>query len=1044
MANRRIEFDIIANDRASNIFAKVRTAGSNMASTLMTALGGTGNVIGGIDSALRSYNATMYRFNRITYSAVRMAGGAIADFTKDAINNYTELERQHAKTMGAMATEYGKTAEAQAKFLNDSEKLKQQAMQLGTYGPNGKGSLYTVTDVSYAQTSLIKSGMSADDILGSDALSSVLKFAGGNDLDIDTATRFAVNLATVFDIPVERWGTMLDMVTKAADISVIDVEDIMDSLTYTGGIASGLGRSLQEVLGVISIMGQAGLRGRVAGTGMQAFFTRILSAGELSDTSIESAPSDYAAQMYNAFIEEAVDPSGKFKDMDEVADLLDTAMSTLNDQEQAWFAKKLFGLYQMKAAYAITGAVDENGNLITDYIDQIENQSKGTNDIKYELMQGSQYGKIQSLKNAWEGTKLDFGEKLSPVVSAISDELFNFLSNDGNYDINWDRLRGAINESGTLIGEKYGESIGQAVENLGNFGIDAALITEAVSPEIGGLFDGIVKLLNGDISGALDEFSKGIEDTNDNIDGLPEDLKGTAKAARNVIIAFTALSGINLATQILQIFTSFARLLILKPIKFIRSLIKSASTHVSTTQSVINSTSTTVNSTNTTINVAKAATVNIAKVPLMNVTASVVNVYGGSGLGGGNGGGGSTGGGSPTLPGGGTTPTLPGGGGTLILPTLPSGGTPMLPSGGGTLALPGAGGTVTEIIGAGTSTAGAATAGKTITMYNVGGQMMSASQILSTIAMKAGIIGATGVASYFLSSPGLFATEEDRANSGSGNIDFLVAQLKDTDTFEQYVNDYNNDKDYATDYYTNGQIYGSPLDTYVYYWARNQQGYTKDENNKDNTYELWENEVKGRLLAREEMMSFYKTIPGIEYLDELMKNNDITEDFLTNMLSWEKDGYIYIGSQEDLNELFDYMYANHPSNTDIGDFSGRFADNAVSKFISNNPNLLYREQKDGKTDPWYSNNIASSVVQNILGINGNKQYNGDNIGSGVIQSIIKPISNAADRLKTPNINVYVTTNVDKNGNTNTKVNINTITRDVARRSSQYGSVAMEK
>ena len=1039
MANRRIEFDIIANDRASNVFAKVRTAGSNMASPLMTALGGTGNVIGGIDSALRSYNATMYRFNRITYSAVRMAGGAIADFTKDAINNYTELERQHAKTMGAMATEYGKTAEAQAKFFSDSEKLKQQAMQLGTYGPNGKGSLYTVTDVSYAQTSLIKSGMSADDILRSDALSSVLKFAGGNDLDIDTATRFAVNLATVFDIPVERWGTMLDMVTKAADISVIDVEDIMDSLTYTGGIASGLGRNLQEVLGVISIMGQAGLRGRVAGTGMQAFFTRILASGELSDTSIESAPSDYAAQMYNAFIEEAVDPNGRFKDMDEVADLLDTAMSTLNDQEQAWFAKKLFGLYQMKAAYAITGAVDEDGNLITDYINQIENQSKGTNDIKYELMQGSQYGKMQSLKNAWEGTKLDFGEKLSPVVSAISDELFNFLSNNGNYDINWDRLREAINESGTLIGEKYGESIGQAVEDLGNFGIDAALITEAVSPEIGGLFGGIVKLLNGDISGALDEFSEGIEDTNDNIDGLPEDLQDTAKAARNVIIAFTALSGINLATQILQIFTSFARLLILKPIKFIRSLIKSASTHVSTTQSVINSTSTTVNSTNTTINVAKAATVNIAKVPLMNVTASVVNVFGGNGLNGGNSGGNVTGG-TPTLPGGGGTipPILPGGG----TPVLPGGGTPVLP-GGGTLALPGAEGTVTEIIGAGAATAGAATAGKTITMYNVGGKMMSASQIISTIATKAGIIGAAGVASYFLSSPGLFATEEDRANSGSGNIDFLVAQLKDTDTFEQYINDYNNDKDYATDYYTNGQIYGSPLDTYVYYWARNQQGYTKDENNKDNTYELWENEVKGRLSAREEMMSFYKTIPGIEYLDELMKNNDITEDFLTNMLSWEKDGYIYIGSQEDLNELLDYMYANHPSNTDYGNFSGRFADDAVSKFISNNPNLLYREQKDSNINPWYSGNIASSVVQNILGINGNKPYD-NNSSSSIIQNMIKPISDAADRLKSPNINVYVTTNVDKNGNASTKVNINTITRDVARRSSQYGSVAMEK
>ena len=990
MANRRIEFDIVANDRASNIFAKVRTAGSNMASTLMTALGGTGYVIGGIDNALRTYNASMYRFNRLVYSAVRMAGGAIVNFTKDAINNYAELERQHAKTMGAMATEYGKTAEAQARFLNDSEKLKQQAMQLGIYGPNGKGSLYTVKDVSYAQTSLIKSGMSADDILGSDALSSVLKFAGGNDLDIDTATRFAVNLATVFDIPVDRWGTMLDMVTKAADISVIDVEDIMESLTYTGGIASGLGRDLGEILGVISIMGQAGLRGRVAGTGMQAFFTRILSAGELSDTSIESAPSDYAAQMYNAFIEEAVDPNGRFKNMDEVADLLDTAMSTLNDQEQAWFAKKLFGLYQMKAAYAITGAVDEDGNLITDYINQIENQSKGTNDIKYELMQGSQYGKMQSLKNAWEGTKLDFGEKLSPVVSAISDELFNFLSNNGNYDINWDRLREAINESGTLIGEKYGESIGQAVEDLGNFGINAALITKAISPEIGGLFSGIVKLFNGDISGALDKFSEGIEDTNDNIDGLPEDLKDTATAARNVIIAFTALSGINLATQILQIFTSFAKLLILKPIKFIKGLITSSSTHVNTTQSVINSTSTAVNSTNTTINVAKAATVNIAKVPLMNVTASVVNVFGVNGFNGGNSGGNVTGG-TPTLPGGGTTPPILPGGSTPVLP----GGAPLLIGAG---AAAGAGGTA--LIGSGTA---AGTTAGTITMYKIGGTWMTASDALSTIGgavfKSLGLIGNTAL---ILSLGG---DSVSMKTSFDDNLSYGIEQGLEGDELRQYVIDHQTTPQTAD--------------------LKTGEMLTDEE-----IYAITSEYAANRYDALMEATGYFNSQEGLtEILNKLIERyesgGDFDEDFFNNLFSYTaSNGTTIGGSQELATQVLNALFNGEFETGWI--YGGTYSDEKMSEFLN--------EQIGNK------NYADISSFPSVL-----SQYESrETSGIYTVQNIIKPISDAADRLKSPNINVYVNTTVDKNGNTHTKVNINTITRDVARRSSQYGSVAMEK
>lgn len=1024
MANRRIEVDIIANDRASNVFASVRSAGSNMASTLITTLGSTVNVIGGLDNALRTYNASMYRFNRVVYSAVRMAGGAIANFTKDAISNYTELERQHAKTMGAMATEYGKTTEAQAKFLNDSEKLKQQAIKLGTYGPNGNGSLFTIPDVSYAQTSLIKSGMSADNILNSDAIESVLKFAGGNDLDIDTATQFAVNLATVFDTPVERWGNMLDMVTKAADISVIDVEDIMDSLTYTGGIASGLGRDLSEVLGVISVMGQAGLRGRVAGTGMSAFFTRILSAGELSDTSIDKAPSNYVGQMYNAFIEEAVDQNGKFKDMDEIAELLDTAMSELSDQEQAWFAKKLFGLYQMKAAYAISGSVDEGGNLITDYIDQIENQSKGTNDIKYELMQGSQYGKIESLKNAWEGAKVDVGERLSPIVSTISDELFNFLKNDGNYDIDWTRLREAISESGALISEKYGESIGQAVEGLGNFGIDAALITDAISPEIGGIFNGIIKLFNGDISGALDDFSSGIEKTNDNIDGLPEDLRGTANAAKNVITVFTALSGINIATQIAQVFTSAINLFLLKPIKFIKSLITSTSTQVSTTQSTINSTSTTVNSTNTTINISNATAVNIAKVPLMNVTASIVNVYGG-GINGDNGNGGDITGGSPTLPSGGS-PILPGGGGILILPGLPNGGTlglpsgsPTLPGGGGTLALPGG-----AIVGAGAAT------GKTISLYYnpLTGTYTTAGNIAGSVAAIGTKLAGIAAASYIAAS---IPTENQLKTSyqygfGTDYANYLGEDYMKVQSIPEFFHD----------------TFGIPAGK----WRNDMTNYKVEE--------FMDNEVKPATPdnyrnARDEFFDsidgFKDYAAGREYISGMLdrwywENSNGNKNFIT------EDQYVALAAA--LVEAMDlYMQENNITEVESNDLGGPNAEsipgygtdiyaNVLSKALSGIINEVFNNVN-------YNNgNINQTGVGTTSGTSSQSEWWKNAIGSDVVQRIVGPISNAADRLKSPNVNVYVTNNIDKNGNVKTTVDLGKIAEGVSRRSAQYGSTVI--
>lgn len=954
LANRKFILDIIANDQVSSVLNNIKSNASSFSSTLIKTLSGSVNAFGNLNSALRTYNNSMYNFNRVATSTLRVVGDSIYSFTKDAINNFSELERQHAKTIGAMATDYEKTAVAQAKFLEDSKKLQQQAINLGTNGIGGRGSLYTPLDISYAQTALYKSGLSSDKILNSGALESILKFAGGNDLSIDTATQFAVNLGTVFNKPVEEWGNMLDMVTKAADISVIDVEDIMDSLTYTGGIASGLGRDLGEVLGVISVMGQAGLRGRVAGTGLQAFFTRILSAGELSDTAIGNAPTEYVGQMYNAFSAEAVNPDGSFKDMDEVASLLDTAMSTLNDQEQAWFAKKLFGLYQMKAAYAISGAVDGNTNLITDFIDQIENQSSGTNDEKLDKMLESQYGKIARLQNRWQGTKTDVGARLSPITTTMVDELFNFLGDPGNYNIDLDSLRDAVSESGELIGEKYGEELQKAVEDLGNFGIDAGQIMGAMTPYAGGLISGIGKLLNGDISGAIDEFYQGLEDTNSEIEELPPELQGTAEKARDVIRMFTDLAGFNITTKLLEMLTA--------PVALVKKKLLG---------------NTKVNSTSSTVTIGTATAVNIGQVPLMNVTATVVNVYGGGGNNNPNT--------NPTNP---TTPLLPSGPST---PLLPSGGNGWLLPAAAAAAGAGAYAAGNAALAAGSSsipllTTGAAATGETVaTYYLVNGMQMTAKEIITAMAKSAvkkfGLAGLAIATAELTASPGLLESKGQRMSGGSDWIDRFVLEYAQGERDEPYG-----------------------TNSYTYYWQKNHPNY-----NGENGDELLMAEGYGRAAAREEMMSYYKSETGANMLHDLFmtqieENGKITEEFLTILTTWTKDGYTYAGSEGDIKEILEFMYTNF--GTDFKEDSGyfdRFNNAAIDEFLKNNPMFGIASG-------------AGSIFDTALN-------NSDKVSSNSLAPII---------------NVNVTTNVDKSGNATTKVNIDGISRDTARRAARYG------
>lgn len=545
-SNRRVDIDIVANDRATSTFNQVGTGMQSMAVKM-------NNGVLTINSALHRYNSAMNGMYRSTQIALAGSGYLVYRFTKEAVQNFAEFERQHGKTMGAIASNYGKAQAEQARFMADQKKMKEESIKLGTFGPTGNGALYNPTEVSYAQTALSKSGMKNVDQINS-VLPTILKFAGGNDLGIDVATDYAVNIGNMFSKPVEEWADMLDKITRAADISTIDVPDVFESLKYTGPIAAQMGRSLEEVLAMIAILGNNGIKGSMSGNGIQSLFTRILSPVGKSDATIEnSAPSKHAEKVFKDFVAGTTDSTGKFKDMVDVTAELDTAIGLLNDKEQAWFSHKLFGLYQMKSGLTLAG---NGGDTLQGVIDDITDNSSGTNDKKWDIMLDTSYGKQTAFSNAMYGMQQDLGYRLSPITNQIYDELFGFLSNKGNYNVDFTALRSALEESVRMIDEQYGPRFAETFQNIGNLALDGGRAMNASSPLLGGLVGGLAELLNGDVTGAIKIFSDAIGDTNENIEQLPPELQEMASQVRNVILALMAITGVNFAAKLTESLTS--------------------------------------------------------------------------------------------------------------------------------------------------------------------------------------------------------------------------------------------------------------------------------------------------------------------------------------------------------------------------------------------------------------------------------------------------------------------------------------------------------
>lgn len=526
-----------------------------------------------INNVTRHYNTSMSGLNRSIIRNVKEMGSAMYDFTSDAIDNFTQLSEQHAKTLGAMAADYDKTSESQAKFFADAQKLKEQALQIGMYGVNGNGSLMDATGVSEVQTELIKAGVSASEIAdpNSNITKDILEFAQGNDIDTASAVEFAVTLGSQFGVKKEDWGSMLDKVSHTADMSVIDVKDIVQSMKYAGGITSGLDRSLEETLGMISIMGNFGLKGTQSGSGIQALLTRLLTGDTtvITDAQAKVAPPKALEKFYE--FEEKAKPNGQLLPMADVIDELDETMSDMNDEEQAWFAKKLFGLYQMKSAYALLNGDETDLNEV---IREISEQSDGTNENKLNLLLDSQYGQLTSLGNLWEGMKTDIGDKLSPFVDAVRDELFNYLSNKGNYNINFDNLRSTLEESATLIEEQYGTAIANAVRSLGNTAIDFTSVSIEIAPALGeGIMEMLSSLFKGDFfgsDGVFANWSNMIDEMEVSVGNLPEDLQDLGQAIVSTIDWFGKLTTLNIASEIAELVSSVLQILTIAGGAFIK------------------------------------------------------------------------------------------------------------------------------------------------------------------------------------------------------------------------------------------------------------------------------------------------------------------------------------------------------------------------------------------------------------------------------------------------------------------------------------------
>ena len=135
---------------------------------------------------------------------------------------------------------------------------------------------FTASEVAQAANTLAIAGVTIDEMVGDEALDALVKFAIVGGVDIQTATNIAIAGVKAFGMEMDQLGHVSDVLTRTMTRSNVTMVSLGEGMKFAAPVANAAGINIQETAAAIGALGNAGLRGTVAGTGLRMSINKLL------------------------------------------------------------------------------------------------------------------------------------------------------------------------------------------------------------------------------------------------------------------------------------------------------------------------------------------------------------------------------------------------------------------------------------------------------------------------------------------------------------------------------------------------------------------------------------------------------------------------------------------------------------------------------------------------------------------------------------------------------------------------------------------------
>lgn len=282
--------------------------------------------------------------------------------------------------------------------------LREQAKKLGAE------TQFTSRDAASGQAFLAMAGFTPQAIQA--ALPGVLNMALAGGMDLGESADIGSNILSQFHLDPGEMDRVSDVLTAAFTRTNTDLVNIGEAMKYAGTGMAGLGVSVEQTTAMIGVMANVGLRGSIAGTGLQATFSRL------------AAPTGKAVSALKELGVSVADATGKMRPAEVVLADIYKSVKKYGDIDQLSFFKDIAG---EEAAKSFQALVQSAGSGELQKLLAELKSSRGETAAVAKKMADNLDGDLKNLDSAWEGFRIQIEELVDGALRGLVQGISNIV-----------------------------------------------------------------------------------------------------------------------------------------------------------------------------------------------------------------------------------------------------------------------------------------------------------------------------------------------------------------------------------------------------------------------------------------------------------------------------------------------------------------------------------------------------------------------------------------------------------------------------------------